>query len=575
MSQLNNNLVNMEKGHSLFENFIRTLPVPILKEFVKGSSLQADDFKKSNQVLTTKDLNAIETASPLSIEKSEIIILVTNSVLNIKNKRVAVLFSGGPASGGHNVIVGIKKALGEHNTLLATKAGPKGLLAGEFFEITGAMGASYCNTGGFDFMGSDRTKIKSDEQFDQVKKIVAEYKIDAIIIVGGDDSNTNAAILAELLIPMGVAVIGVPKTIDGDLQLGDLLPISFGFDTATKIYAEMVGNILQDTASSLKYWHFVKIMGRAASHVALETALQTRPAYTIISEEILEKKMSLAQVIEDIANTIKIRANQGINHGLVLIPEGFIEFIPEMRVLLNEMDEIMGHNLDTISTMDINAKKEFIVSKLSTETRVLYQDLPSSIQDMLLLERDSHGNLPLSQIPTEILVIEMVATYITKLQSSSSKDSLFTTYKFNALNHFFGYEGRCGAPTLFDAAYCLNLGLIAGSLVLGGHTGYIAAITDLQNGGVAQAIPLTGLLNIERRHGQDEFVIEKALVKLDSPAFEFFVSRRKQWAENECFASPGPRQLMGSVAKTLPITVALNRKYENLTFNLGADTEIK
>ena len=575
MSQLNNNLVNMDKGHSLFENFIRTLPVPILKEFVKGSSLQAVDFKKSNQVLTTKDLNAIETAFPLSIEKSENKILVTNSVLNIKNKRVAVLFSGGPASGGHNVIVGIKKALGEHNTLLATKAGPKGLLAGEFFEITEAMVASICNTGGFDFMGSDRTKIKSDEQFDQVKKIVAEYKIDAIIIVGGDDSNTNAAILAELLIPMGVAVIGVPKTIDGDLQLGDLLPISFGFDTATKIYAEMVGNILQDTASSLKYWHFVKIMGRAASHVALETALQTRPAYTIISEEILEKKMSLAQVIEDIANTIKIRANQGINHGLVLIPEGFIEFIPEMRVLLNEMDEIMGHNLDTISTMDINAKKEFIVSKLSTETRVLYQDLPSSIQDMLLLERDSHGNLPLSQIPTEILVIEMVATYITKLQSSSSKDSLFTTYKFNALNHFFGYEGRCGAPTLFDAAYCLNLGLIAGSLVLGGHTGYIAAITDLQNGGVAQAIPLTGLLNIERRHGQDEFVIEKALVKLDSPAFEFFVSRRKQWAENECFASPGPRQLMGSVAKTLPITVALNRKYENLTFNLGADTEIK
>ncbi|MDK2817948.1 MAG: diphosphate--fructose-6-phosphate 1-phosphotransferase [Spirochaetota bacterium] len=575
MSQLNNNLVNMEKGHSLFENFIRTLPVPILKEFVKGSSLQAVEFKKSNQVLTTNDLNAIETAFPLSIEKSENKILVTNGVLNIKNKRVAVLFSGGPASGGHNVIVGIKKALGEHNTLLATKAGPKGLLAGEFFEITEAMVASICNTGGFDFMGSDRTKIKSDEQFAQVKKIVAEYKIDAIIIVGGDDSNTNAAILAELLIPLGVAVIGVPKTIDGDLQLGDLLPISFGFDTATKIYAEMVGNILQDTASSLKYWHFVKIMGRAASHVALETALQTRPAYTIISEEILEKKMSLAQVIEDITNTIKIRVNQGINHGLVLIPEGFIEFIPEMRILLNEMDEIMGHNLDIISTMDINAKKEFIVSKLSAGTRVLYQDLPSSIQDMLLLERDSHGNLPLSQIPTEILVIEMVATCITKLQLSSSKDSLFTTYKFNALNHFFGYEGRCGAPTLFDAAYCLNLGLIAGSLVLGGHTGYIAAITDLQNGGVAQAIPLTGLLNIERRHGQDEFVIEKALVKLDSPAFEFFVSRRKQWAENECFTSPGPRQLMGSVAKTLPITVALNRKYENLTFNLGADTEIK
>ena len=575
MSQLNNNLVNMEKHHSSFENFVRTLPVPILKEFIKGSSLQAVGFKKSNQVLTTKDVTAITKEFPLSIEKSENKILVTDGVLNIKDKRIAVLFSGGPASGGHNVVVGIKKALGEHNTLLATKAGPKGLLAGEFFEITDEMVASICNTGGFDFMGSDRTKIKSEEQFSQVKEVVTKHKIDTVIIVGGDDSNTNAAVLAELLAPLGVTVIGVPKTIDGDLQLGDLLPISFGFDTATKIYAEMVGNILQDTASSLKYWHFVKIMGRAASHVALETSLQTRPAYTIISEEILEKKMSLAQVIDDIASVIKLRADKGINHGLVLIPEGFIEFIPEMQVLLAEMDEIMGHNLDKIATMDIITKKEFIMSNLNAQTKALYQELPDSIQDMLLLERDSHGNLPLSQIPTETLVIEMVKARIAKLQVNASKDTLFSSYKFNALNHFFGYEGRCGAPTLFDAAYCLNLGLVAGSLALGGHTGYMAAITDLQNGGVAQAIPLTGLLNIERRHGQDEFVIEKALVKLDSPAFEFFVSRRKQWSESDCFTSPGPRQLMGPVAKMLPITVALNRNYENLSFDLGADTEIK
>ena len=575
MSQLNNNLVNMEKHHSSFENFVRTLPVPILKEFVKGSSLQAVGFKKSNQVLTTKDVVAITKEFPLSIEKSENKILVTDGIINIKGKRIAVLFSGGPASGGHNVVVGIKKALGEHNTLLATKAGPKGLLAGEFFEITDKMVASICNTGGFDFMGSDRTKIKTEEQFSQVKEVVTKHKIDTVIIVGGDDSNTNAAVLAELLAPLGVTVIGVPKTIDGDLQLGDLLPISFGFDTATKIYAEMVGNILQDTASSLKYWHFVKIMGRAASHVALETSLQTRPAYTIISEEILEKKMSLAQVIDDIASVIKLRADKGINHGLVLIPEGFIEFIPEMQVLLAEMDEIMGHNLDKIATMDIITKKEFIMSNLNAQTKALYQELPDSIQDMLLLERDSHGNLPLSQIPTETLVIEMVKARIAKLQVNASKDTLFSSYKFNALNHFFGYEGRCGAPTLFDAAYCLNLGLVAGSLALGGHTGYMAAITDLQNGGVAQAIPLTGLLNIERRHGQDEFVIEKALVKLDSPAFEFFVSRRKQWSESDCFTSPGPRQLMGPVAKMLPITVALNRNYENLSFDLGADTEIK
>lgn len=575
MSTLTTNLINMEKHHSSFENFIRTLPIPVLKDFVKGSSLQAVQFKKTNQVLTTKDSAAIAQAFPLSIEKSENRLLFVDGALDVQEKRVAVLFSGGPASGGHNVILGIKKALGKNNTLLAVKAGPKGLLAGEFFEITDEMVLNICNTGGFDFMGSDRTKIKTQEQFEMVKQVVTQYKIDTIIVVGGDDSNTNAAVLAELLAPQNVAVVGVPKTIDGDLQLGSLLPISFGFDTATKIYSEMVGNILQDTASSLKYWHFVKIMGRAASHVALETALQTRPAYTIISEEVLEKNMSLSQVINDIADVIKLRAEKGINHGLVLIPEGFIEFVPDMRTLLKEMDEIIGHSMEQFSSMDITAKKEFIISHLKEKTVVLYHELPESIQSMLLLDRDSHGNLPLSQIPTETLVIEMVTPRIEELQKNAKPDSLFSQYKFSSLNHFFGYEGRCGAPTLFDATYCLNLGLVAGSLALGGHTGYMAAITDLQDGGKAQAIPLTGLLNIERRHGQDEFVIEKALVKLNSPAFEFFVNRRKAWAEDDCFTSPGPRQLLGPIAKMLPITVALNRNYENVQFDLGNDITIK
>ncbi|MGL5955239.1 MAG: diphosphate--fructose-6-phosphate 1-phosphotransferase [Brevinema sp.] len=573
MSELNNKLINMEKHRSPFENFIRALSVPVLKEFVKGSSLQAVQFKKSNQVLTTKDSEAITLAFPLTIEKSENKILSVDGTLDVSGKRVAVLFSGGPASGGHNVVVGIKKALGANNTLLAVKQGPKGLLAGDFFEITDAMVDDICNTGGFDFMGSDRTKIKSQEQFAQVQEVVVKHKLDTIIIVGGDDSNTNAAVLAELLAPQGVAVIGVPKTIDGDLQLGDLLPISFGFDTATKIYSEMVGNILQDTSSSLKYWHFVKIMGRAASHVALETALQTRPAYTIISEEVLEKKYSLAQVINEIAEVIKYRAEKGINHGLVLIPEGFIEFIPEMRIMLSQMDEIIGHSIEEFAAMDVQQKKVFMLKKFDEKTQTLYQALPSSIQAMLLLDRDSHGNLPLSQIPTETLVIEMVADRIKEIQQSS--EAYFATYKFSPLNHFFGYEGRCGAPTLFDAAYCLNLGLVAGSLALGGYTGYMAAVTDLQQGGRAQAIPLTGLLNIERRHGQDEFVIEKALVKLNSPAFEFFVSRRKAWAQGDCFTSPGPRQLTGSVAKQVPITVALNRSYENLNFDLGNDVSIR
>ncbi|MGL4677474.1 MAG: diphosphate--fructose-6-phosphate 1-phosphotransferase [Brevinema sp.] len=573
MSELNNKLINMERHRSPFENYIRTLAVPVLQEFIKGSSLQAVQFKKSNQVLTTKDGDAITTAFPLMVAKSENKILSVDGALDVSGKRVAVLFSGGPASGGHNVVVGIKKALGENNTLLAVKKGPKGLLAGDFFEITDTMVDDICNTGGFDFMGSDRTKIKSPEQFTQVKNVVIKYKLDTIIIIGGDDSNTNAAVLAEFLAPHGVTVIGVPKTIDGDLQLGDLLPISFGFDTATKIYSEMVGNILQDTSSSLKYWHFVKIMGRAASHVALETALQTRPAYTIISEEVLEKKYSLAQVINEIAEVVKYRAEKGINHGLVLIPEGFIEFIPEMRAMLSQMDEMIGHNVEKFTAMDVHQKKAFMVEKLDEKTQLLYQALPVSIQAMLLLDRDSHGNLPLSQIPTETLVIEMVADRIKEMQKSS--EGYFAKYNFAPLNHFFGYEGRCGAPTVFDAAYCLNLGLVAGSLALGGHTGYMAAITDLQKSGRAQAIPLTGLLNIERRHGQDEFVIEKALVKLNSPAFEFFVSRRKAWAQDDCFTSPGPRQLMGSMAKQVPISVALNRSYENLNFDLGHDFTIK
>lgn len=574
MSNLKNHLINMEGHNSSFESFIRSLPVPVLKDFVNEHGIQAVDFEKQNQTLTTKDSDAVSKAFPLSVSRSENKVLKAKGTINISGKKVAVLFSGGPASGGHNVVVGIKKALGKNNTLLATKAGPKGLLAGDFFEITEEMAENILNTGGFDFMGSDRTKIKSQEQFDKVKDVVAKNNIDTIIIVGGDDSNTNAAILAELLEPQGVTVVGVPKTIDGDLQLGDLLPISFGFDTATKIYAEMVGNILQDTSSSLKYWHFVKIMGRAASHVALETALQTRPAYTIISEEVLQKQMSLSQVIKNIADVIKARAEKDINHGVVLIPEGFIEFIPEMRAMLSEMDEIIGHNMEAFASMELSEKRTFILSKLSSKIVELYNELPESIQSMLLLDRDSHGNLPLSQIPTETLVIEMVAPLIKEMQKSAPADSKFAQYKFNALNHFFGYEGRCGAPTLFDAAYCLNLGLVAGSLALGGHTGYMASLTDLQNGGIAQAVPLTGLLNIERRHGKDEFVIEKALVKLDSPAFKFFEERRGEWAIADHFTSPGPRQLMGPASKLVPISVALNSGYDNLTFNLGADTKV-
>lgn len=550
-------LKKMEKGNSIFETNIRKLNVPVCKEFLaKGNKLQPVVFKESGKTLKTKDSKKVNAAFPhvSTVSKNRLLVGKKFEGKAVKGKRVAVLFSGGPAAGGHNVVAGIKTILGKGNTVLGVKAGPKGLLEGKLFEIKDKDVSRILNTGGFDFLGSDRTKIKSPEQFEMVKKTCVANNLDAIVVIGGDDSNTNAAILAEYLFTgihpdgRGVQVIGVPKTIDGDLQIGNLLPISFGFDTATKIYAEMVGNILQDTPSSRKYWHFVKLMGRAASHVALEVGLQTRPAITLISEEIAEKKRSLASIIDEIAQTVIARAKKGINHGVVLIPEGIVEFIPEMNALIADLNEALAHNEATVA-----------VQKLSGNSAELFKSLPGYIQEMLLAERDSHGNLQVSLIPTEKLLIDMTKRRVKELDAS---------VKFNTLNHFFGYEGRCGAPSLFDAAYTFNLGLTAGSLLLAGKTGYMAAIADLNKGGQVLAVPLTGLLNIERRHGKDEMVIEKALVKTKSAAFKFFASRRKAWALTDQFTSPGPRQLWGPAAHQLPIAVALNQKYKNLDFKL-------
>ena len=354
--------------------------------------------------------------------------------------------------------------------------------------------------------------------------------------------------------------IGVPKTIDGDLQVGDLLAISFGFDTATRIYSEMVGNILQDTSSSLKYWHFVKLMGRSASHVALEVALQTKPAITLISEEIAARKMSLATIIDGIARVIIERSHKGMNYGVVLAPEGLIEFIPEMNALIAELNDVLAHNAAEFAALSADARPVFIESRLSPDNAHLLASLPHYIVNMLLAERDSHGNLQVSLIPTEQLLIDMAKKRVRELDPA---------VPFAAHNHFLGYEGRCGAPTLFDAAYTYNLGLTAGSLILDGRTGYMATVTGLTSGGTPQAIPLTGLLNIERRHGQDEFVIEKALVKMDSPAMQYFVSRRDDWAAGDLFASPGPRQFWGPTTHQQPISVALNSGADSLMFRIG------
>ncbi len=558
---LTDTLTQQEKNNSHFEQAIRELPTAACSIFLKGERIVPVSFDEEGEVLATGDSETIAKSFPKTIAHSgnRVLIASTQNTNPPKGKRVAVLFSGGPAAGGHNVVTGIKRVLGADNTLLGVVAGPKGLIKGEFFEISDEQTNRIFNSGGFDFLGSDRTKIKTDEQFEAVKKTCRDNGVNAIVVIGGDDSNTNAAILAEYLYDEDVQVIGVPKTIDGDLQVRNLLPITFGFDTATRVYSELVGNILQDTPSSRKYWHFMKVMGRSASHVALEVALQTKPAVCLISEEVQEMKTSLAQIVELIAQTVIKRAKKGINHGCVIIPEGLIEFIPEFKSLIADLNDALANFDEQMADMTINEKRDFIAQKLTPEHAQLFASLPDYIEEMLLLDRDSHGNLQVSRIPTERLLIDMVSRRVRELERS---------VRFQTQDHFFGYEGRCGAPSRFDAIYTYNLGLTAGSLVLAGKTGYISAFNAFPEGGKPLAIPFTGLLNIEQRGGKDEMVIEKALVKTDSPAFLYFASRREAWGSEDFFSSPGPRQLWGPTSNQLPITVALNQGYEDLMFTI-------
>jgi len=581
MDNLESFLLETENCKSIFEKEIRKNNIPVAKVFLKDNKIVPASFEKDDSLeISAKNDDQVKKAFPksISLHNSEMIKGISSSdKLDIKNKRIAVLFSGGPAAGGHNVIAGIYRAIAPNNILLGIKNGPKGLLEGTLFEVTEQDIQKIINTGGFDFLGSDRTKIKTEEQFLQVKQVCKEHNLDAIIIIGGDDSNTNAALLAEYLVADDVKVIGVPKTIDGDLQVGGLIPISFGFDTATKIYSELVGNILQDTPSSRKYWHFIKLMGRSASHVALEVALQIKPAVTLISEEVETKNISLDQVISNIVEVILKRAVNDINHGVVLIPEGLVEFIPEIKILISELNEVVAKFSVDIKDLDFSRKRDFVYKKLTANSAKLMASLPDDFENMLLLDRDSHGNLQVSQIPTEKLLIEMVSEKISEVKRhpeeldkygfSAEEKKKVQEYKFATNNHFFGYEGRCGAPSLFDAAYTFNLGLVAGSLVLAGKTGYIAGLSNLDAGALPVAIPFTNLINVERRHGVDEFVIKKALVELSSSAFKFFNSRRSQWAKSDLFSSSGPRQLWGPVSKQIPMTVALNQKYKSLEFN--------
>ena len=460
-----------------------------------------------------------------------------------------MILSGGQAPGGHNVISGLYdalKALNPENTLIGFKGGPSGLIEDDFVVFDDPFINEYRNTGGFDIIGSGRTKLETEEQFAIAAEVAKKHGIDAIVIIGGDDSNTNAAVLAEYFAAhnTGVQVIGAPKTIDGDLKNEDI-ETSFGFDTATKTYSELIGNIERDANSAKKYWHFIKVMGRSASHVALECALETQPNICLISEEVAAKKMSLAQIANYIADAVEKRAANGDNFGVAIIPEGVVEFVPEFSKLIAEINELLaGAKADEFNALPTWADKyAFIEKGLTPESMDVFKILPTGIQQQLFLERDPHGNVQVSLIESEKLFSALVADELARRKEAGTY-----TGKFSPLHHFFGYEGRCAFPSNFDADYCYSLGYNAALLIENGFNGYLSKISNLSRPAeewVAGGMPITKMMNIERRHGEDKPVIRKALVELDGKPFKFFEANRDNWAVETAYTFPGAIQYYG------------------------------
>ncbi len=465
-------------------------------------------------------------------------------------RNVGVILSGGQAPGGHNVIAGLYDALKQanpSNKLYGFLGGPSGIIDGKYVEFDDKFIGAYRNTGGFDIIGSGRTKLETEEQFQKSLEVCKKLNISAVVIIGGDDSNTNAALLAEWFVKnnTGIQVIGCPKTIDGDLK-NDQIEISFGFDTATKTYAELIGNIERDANSAKKYWHFVKIMGRSASHVALEAALQTQPNITLISEEVEEKKMSLESIINYMCDIIVRRADMGKNFGIAVIPEGLIEFIPEMKSMISNLNDIMAsleNDPSFVNATTIRDKFEIVENRLDPANAKVYNSLPALIKGQLLADRDPHGNVQVSKIETEKLLIEMISTRLDELKSQGEYIG-----KFNAQSHFFGYEGRCAFPSNFDADYCYSLGFNAFALINFGLTGYLSSVRNLTapaSEWVAGGVPLTMMMNMEKRHGEMKPVIQKALVRLDGPVFKQLEQNREDWAMNDRYLFPGAIQYFG------------------------------
>ncbi len=538
---------------------------PKLPEMLRGgiSEISVQEGKATKSVA---DCEKIKALFPNTYGKKEITFTKGKNTSAAKKQVVGVILSGGQAPGGHNVICGLYDALkstNPENVLIGFKNGPSGLLDDDYLIFDDAYIDAHRNTGGFDIIGSGRTKLETEKQFAIAAEVCKKHGITAIVIIGGGDSNTNAAVLAEYFAAhdAGVQVIGCPKTIDGDLKNEDI-DCSFCFVTATKTYSELIGNIGRDANSAKKYWHFVKVMGRSASHVALECALKTQPNICLISEEVAAKKMSLSEIANYIADSVAKRAERGMNFGVAIIPEGVVEFVPEFSVLISEINELLaGANADAFGELPTWAEKyAFIEKGLTSESMAVFEILPEGIQQQLFLERDPHGNVQVSLIESEKLFSALVAD---KLAARKKKGTYVG--KFNPIHHFFGYEGRCAFPSNFDADYCYSLGYNAFMLIQYGFNGYLSKISNLAKPAaewVAGGMPITKMMNIERRHGKDKPVIKKALVELDGKPFTFFAKNREAWAVKTAYVFPGAIQYYGpsEVCDITTKTLALEKE---------------
>ena len=497
---------------------------------------------------SVSDQEAIQQLFPNTYGLPKLVFETSSEAAAAQPLNAGVILSGGQAPGGHNVIAGIFdgiKKIHPDSRLYGFLMGPDGLVKHNYIELTPEIIDEYRNTGGFDIIGSGRTKLEEKEQFDKGLEVLKKLDIRALVIIGGDDSNTNAAVLAEYYKAIGapVQVIGCPKTIDGDLK-NEQIETSFGFDTATKVYSEVIGNIQRDCNSARKYWHFIKLMGRSASHIALECALQVQPNVAIISEEVEAKRLTLDDVVTYIAEVVAQRAAAGENFGTVLIPEGLIEFVPAMKALIAELNDYLAHHEAEFRAVAAADQRAYIISKLSKDNSELYASLPATVARQLTLDRDPHGNVQVSLIETEKLLAEMVGTKLAAWKAEGRY-----TGKFSPLTHFFGYEGRCAMPSNFDADYCYALGRTAACLIAAGVTGYMSSVQNLTapaSEWIAGGIPTTMMMNMERRHGEMKPVIQKALVDLEGKPFAFFAAHREEWAKNTSYIYPGPIQFYGA-----------------------------